>query len=114
MEDAPKRIAFLAKPALAYRLSTKKRNTSCASIVNRPHMPGMELSLPLTLTLLTLFAALTVASGWLGAQPPDLRKENPRLIPWRFIMLLTATVTIFLIIHALTVLGLKTETQARY
>lgn len=77
-------------------------------------MPDMDLNLPLTLTLLALFAGLTVLSGWLGARPPDLRKENPRLIPWRFVMLLAATVSIFLIIHALTVLGLKTDPPAQY
>lgn len=77
-------------------------------------MRRMDIPLPLTLTLLAVFAGLTVLSGWLGAQPPDLRKEHPRLIPWRFIMLLAATVTIFLIIHALTVLGLKTDTKITY
>jgi hypothetical protein len=39
--------------------------------------------------------ALAVFAGWRGARPPDLRR-GPRMIPWRPIMLLAATLALFL------------------
>ncbi|ESQ81227.1 hypothetical protein AEYBE204_02510 [Asticcacaulis sp. YBE204] len=77
-------------------------------------MAKMDMTLPLTLMCLCGFVVLTAVSGWLGARPHDFRSEKPRLMPWRFIMLLSATVTIFLIIHALTLLGLKSDPPAQY
>jgi hypothetical protein len=33
--------------------------------------------------------ALAVTAGWLGARPPNPHR-GPRMVPWRFIMLLSA------------------------
>jgi len=72
------------------------------------------MTLNLTLICLALSAATAAAAGWMGARPPDLRHGRTRLMPWRFIMLLAATVTIILIVHTLTLLGLKTDPPPRY
>jgi len=73
------------------------------------------MTLELTLILLAASAGVTVAAGWLGARPPDLRHDSkPRLMPWRLIMLLAATLSIILIAHTLTLLGLKTDPPLRY
>ncbi|MDC7682813.1 hypothetical protein PQU92_05970 [Asticcacaulis sp. BYS171W] len=72
------------------------------------------MTLPLTLICLGGFALLALVSGWLGARPPDFRSEKPRLMPWRFIMLLSVTVTIILIVHTLTLLGLKSDPPVQY
>lgn len=57
------------------------------------------MSMPLTLALLGAAVLLTVFCGWRGARPPDVLK-GPRLAPWRFLMLLFATLAVFLLIHA--------------
>ncbi|MFT3996542.1 MAG: hypothetical protein QM667_03975 [Asticcacaulis sp.] len=72
------------------------------------------MTLELTLIGLAACAALTLVSGWLGARPPDLRLSKPRMVPWRFIMLLAATATILLIVHTLTLLGLKNDPPPQY
>lgn len=53
----------------------------------------------LTLTLWLLAAALIVAvfAGWRGARPSDFLR--PRMVPWRFIMLLAGTATFLLLVH---------------
>lgn len=56
------------------------------------------MSMPLTLGLLAAALFLTVFSGWRGARAPDILK-GPRLAPWRFLMLLFATLAFFLLIH---------------
>lgn len=73
----------------------------------------MELSLPLTLVLLAVFAAATAACGYMGQRAPDPNK-GPRMVPWRFLMLLFFTLSLFLIVHLLTMLGLKTDPPMRY
>jgi hypothetical protein len=53
----------------------------------------------------TLFAiagglvALAAFAGWRGARPPDFRK-GPRLVPWRAIMVFTATAAIIVLVQA--------------
>ncbi|MBI1199169.1 MAG: hypothetical protein GC203_15015 [Phenylobacterium sp.] len=49
-------------------------------------------------------AALALVAGWRGARPPNLQR-GPRLVPWRFIMLLSAAVAILLIFQALRLSG---------
>ena len=61
----------------------------------------------LTLTLLAASSAVAVFSGWRGARPPDLSK-GPRMIPWRFIMLVAGALTFLLLIHLSTVLSGRT------
>ena len=62
------------------------------------------MSASLTLTLLAAAIAVAVFSGWRGARPPDLSK-GPRMIPWRFIMLLGAMMVFLLAIHLAALLG---------
>ena len=59
----------------------------------------------MTLTLSLLAAALIVGgfAGWRGARPSDFLK--PRMVPWRFIMLLAGALAFLLVIHVGTLLG---------
>jgi hypothetical protein len=57
----------------------------------------MEL-LP-TLALAACALALTILFGWLGARPSGVL-GRPRLIPWRFLMLLAFVATIATLVHA--------------
>ncbi|MFC5343956.1 hypothetical protein ACETK8_19570 [Brevundimonas staleyi] len=59
----------------------------------------------MTLTLSLLAAALIVGgfAGWRGARPSDFLK--PRMVPWRFIMLLAGALAFLLVIHLGTLLG---------
>lgn len=55
------------------------------------------MSLELTSGLLALCLIIAAFAGWRGARPPNFHK-GPRMIPWRWIMLLaTAAATVFLI-----------------
>ena len=58
----------------------------------------------MTLTLSLLAGALIVGgfSGWMGARPSDFLK--PRMVPWRFIMLMAGALTFLLLIHLGTLL----------
>lgn len=56
------------------------------------------MSLELTLILLVASAVVGGFSGWRGALMPDLRR-GPRMVPWRFIMLLCAALAMLLIVH---------------
>lgn len=49
-------------------------------------------------------AGLAVVAGWRGARPPDLSRP-PRMIPWRFIMLLSAAAAIVLLAQAARLSG---------
>lgn len=65
------------------------------------------MSLPLTLALLAIALGLTAGFGWLGARPPDLRR-GPRLLPYRFLMLLAAAGGVLLLVHLVNLLGVTT------
>ncbi|MNV00685.1 hypothetical protein D3C71_908610 [compost metagenome] len=65
------------------------------------------MSPSLTLILLAVSTAAAVFSGWRGARPPDLSK-GPRMMPWRFIMLVAGALTFLLLIHLASVLGGRT------
>ena len=55
------------------------------------------MSLELTIGLLAFCLVIAAFAGWRGARPPNFHK-GPRMIPWRWIMLLaTAAATVFLI-----------------
>jgi hypothetical protein len=58
-----------------------------------------------TLVALALAIAVAVACGWLGARPPNLIR-GPRLIPYRFLMLLAGVGVILLLIHIKELAGL--------
>jgi hypothetical protein len=49
-------------------------------------------------------AVLAVFAGWRGARPPDPLR-GPRLVPWRFIMLLCAALAVILLFEALRQAG---------
>lgn len=55
------------------------------------------MSLTLTLILLGASVASVVFCGWRGAQPPPLLKA--RLMPWRFLMILSAALAFYLMVH---------------
>ena len=56
-----------------------------------------------TLALTAGFLILTVLFGWLGARPAK-PLARPRLIPWRFLMLLTFVGTIGTLVHVVALL----------
>ena len=64
------------------------------------------MSLTTTLILLALTLAVMVFTGWRGARPPDPLK-GPRMMPWRFLMLLSAAMATLLLIHVGTLMGLQ-------
>lgn len=51
-------------------------------------------------------AALGLFAGWRGARPPNPLK-GPRMIPWRFIMLLAAAGALILVFSAARMAGLN-------
>jgi hypothetical protein len=62
------------------------------------------MNLTLTLGLIAAAVALAVFAGWRGARPsqPHL---GVRMIPWRFIMILSAAIVVMLLVHLATLLG---------
>jgi hypothetical protein len=65
------------------------------------------MSLPLTLAVAAALLALALVAGWRGARPPNPMK-GPRLVPWRFIMLLAAAGLLPMIVHLLNLMGVTT------
>lgn len=62
------------------------------------------MSLTATLVLLVASLALAAFAGWRGALPPDPRR-GVRMVPWRFVMLVSGAVVFFAIIHVGALLG---------
>ncbi len=62
------------------------------------------MTLPVTLALLAAVIALAVFAGWRGSRPsqPHL---GVRMVPWRFVMILAAAVTLLLVVHLAALLG---------
>ena len=67
------------------------------------------MSLTVTLALLVAAPALAVFAGWRGSRPWDLRR-GVRMIPWRIIMLLSATAVFILAIHLAALMGMPMRT----
>lgn len=65
------------------------------------------MDLPLTLGLAASFLALGLFAAWRGARPPNPLK-GPRMIPWRFLMLLSASLTMLMTVHLLNLAGVVT------
>ena len=65
------------------------------------------MSLTLTLGLGAVLLALTLLAAWRGARPPDLRR-GPRLIPYRFLMLMGAAGLIVILVHLVNLMGVTT------
>ena len=57
-----------------------------------------------TLAALALSTAMAALFGWAGARPPD-PKRGPRLIPYRFLMLIAGAAAVFLLAHIGTLAG---------
>ena len=62
------------------------------------------MSHAVTLTLLIVALAVAVFAGWRGSRPPDLIR-GPRMVPYRFVMVLASTVVLFMLLHLLTLAG---------
>jgi hypothetical protein len=60
-----------------------------------------------TLGLMAFFVAFGVLCGWLGARPPNVAR-GPRMVPWRFMMMLAAFGFIVTAAHVLNLLGIQT------
>ena len=65
------------------------------------------MSMTLTLSLLAGALIVCVFAGWRGARPSDFLK--PRMVPWRFIMLLAGALAFLLIVHLGTLLGVTPQ-----
>jgi hypothetical protein len=67
------------------------------------------MSLNLTLGLIAGVLLLTVFAGWRGARPSQPH-QGVRMIPWRFVMLLSAAFLVLLLVHAAALLGMPQRT----
>ena len=69
--------------------------------------PTEPMDLTITLAAVAVAAGLTVLFGWLGARPPNILK-GPRLVPYRFLMLMMGALTMILLVHVVNLAGFKT------
>ena len=65
----------------------------------------------ITLLAILLSSGLAAFAGWRGARPPDLVK-GPRMIPWRPIMVASATALLVFVVHLVNLLGVTTGPQS--
>lgn len=63
----------------------------------------MDISTTLTITV--ALVGLTAFAAWRGARPPNLIK-GPRMIPWRMVMVVSAAVVLYLLVHLAALAGL--------
>lgn len=61
----------------------------------------------LTLSIAAGFLAAALFAGWRGARPPNPHL-GPRLVPWRFLMLLAAAGLLAMLVHVANLLGMTT------
>ncbi len=73
----------------------------------------MELSLPLTASLLIIAALFTALCGYMGGRTLKAH-EGPRMVPWRFLMILAFTVALLMIVHLLSLFGIQTKPPLQY
>ncbi|HEX8570252.1 MAG TPA: hypothetical protein VF699_10080 [Caulobacteraceae bacterium] len=64
-------------------------------------------NLPVTLISAAVGIGLTVLCGWRGARPPDVVR-GPRMVPWRFLMLLSAAWVLLMVVHLFNLMGVET------
>jgi hypothetical protein len=64
-------------------------------------------SLPVTLASAGIGVLVAVLCGWRGARPPDVRR-GPRMVPWRFLMLLASAWVLLMVVHLVNLLGVET------
>jgi hypothetical protein len=65
------------------------------------------VDLHLTLIILGGLVAFGLFSGWRGARAPNPHK-GPRMIPWRFLMLLAVAGALLMVVHLINLLGVTT------
>ncbi len=65
------------------------------------------MDLHISLAICGSLLAIALFAGWRGARPPDFAK-GPRLAPWRFIMVTSAAFALFMLVHIVNLLGVKT------
>jgi len=63
--------------------------------------------MPVTLAAAVGAAILAALFGWLGARPPNLQR-GPRLLPYRFLMLLGAAAVLIMLVHLVNLAGVTT------
>lgn len=66
-----------------------------------------HMDLPATIATAIGLLALTMTAGWLGARPPNVHR-GPRMVPWRFVMLLSAAGLLAALTWLASLLGLTT------
>ena len=64
-------------------------------------------TLPVTLASAAVGLGLAVLFGWRGARPPNPHK-GPRMIPWRFLMLLAGAWVLMMLVHLANLMGVQT------
>lgn len=72
-----------------------------------------QMDFPLTLSIAAGCLALAGFAGWRGARPPDPHR-GPRLVPWRFIMLLAAAGLLAMLVHLVNLMGVTTGGQRNF
>ena len=65
------------------------------------------MGLVLTLSVLAALVWIALICGLRGARPADPAR-GPRLVPWRLLMLFSASGAVLLLVHLLNLLGLQT------
>lgn len=65
------------------------------------------MSLDLTLAILAALLAIAAFAGWRGSKPSNPVK-GPRLMPWRFIMVTASALALFMLVHVVNLMGMKT------
>jgi len=66
-----------------------------------------QMDFALTLSIAGGCLVLAAFAGWRGARPPNPHR-GPRLIPWRFIMLLAAAGLLAMLVHLVNLMGVTT------
>ena len=66
------------------------------------------MTLQNTILVLTLAIGFAAFCGWRGARRWNVM-EGPRMIPWRFLMLLAFALALFMAQHALELAGLRPQ-----
>jgi hypothetical protein len=65
------------------------------------------MDLIMTLALAGALLAAALGSGWLGARPPNPHR-GPRMVPWRFLMVLAAAGLLVMLVHLVNLMGVTT------
>ena len=90
-----------------------RRKIAIACSLGVADIAAMDLDIFPTAILAVVFALFAGVSGYMGARAPD-PKRGPRMMPWRFLMLLAVVALLLLVVHLLTLLGLKHDQPLHY